>query len=174
METTCIILNADYTFLNIVNWKKAIILLVKGKTEVLKYSEKIVKNYDGDHHITIPIVMKLIKIVRVIYRNKVPFNKNNVITRDRNICQYCGRKSKKLTIDHVIPVSRGGKSCFENCVAACPQCNAKKGNRLPSESGMFLIKLPSHPTISEFIRIKMETLGLSEMLKELFAEVAQR
>lgn len=167
MNDTCVILNADFTFLNVVNWKKAITLLVKGKTEILKFGEKVVKNYDKTYTIMIPVVMRLIKIVRTIYRTKVPFSKRNVVARDKNSCQYCGKKASKLTIDHVVPLSKGGKTCFENCVAACSECNAKKGNRLPSESGMFLRKQPHQPTISEFLRIKMEILGVDKLLKEL-------
>lgn len=164
---TCVILNADYTFLNVVNWRKAITLLVKGKTEILKYGEKIIRNCDKTTILKIPLVMRLIKIVRTIYRTKVPFSKSNIISRDKHTCQYCGRKFKKLTIDHVRPLSKGGKTCFENCVAACSRCNAKKGNRLPSEAGMFLKKQPHQPTISEFLRIKMESLGIDKLLKEL-------
>lgn len=164
---TCIILNADYTFLNVVDWRKAITLLVKGKTEALKYGTKVVNNIGKTVVIRIPLVMRLIKIVRTIYKTRVPFSKKNVIVRDGNVCQYCGERGKRLTIDHVVPRSKGGKTTFENCVASCQECNHKKKNRLPSEVGMYLKKQPSQPTISEFLRIKMESLGIFQTLKDL-------
>jgi len=167
MDNSCIILNADYTFLNIVNWQKAITLVVKGKTEVLRYTEKVARNFERTVIMKIPAVMRLINIIRVIYRTHVPFNKRNVIVRDEFKCTYCGIESKSLTIDHVIPVSRGGKSEFENCVAACRSCNHKKGSRLPSEANMYFQKRPYQPTIAEFLRLKLKRLGLDIVLKEL-------
>jgi len=164
---SCIILNSDYTFLNIVSWRKAITLLVKGKTEVLRYTEKTVSNFEKTVIFKIPAVMRLMKIIRVIYRNRVPFNKRNVIVRDEFECAYCGIKSKSLTVDHIIPLSRGGKSNFENCMAACKNCNAKKGNKLPSEIHMYIQKRPYQPTIAEFLRLKLKKLGLDVVLKEL-------
>ena len=163
----CIILNADYSFLNVVSWQKAITLVIKGKTEVVKYTEKVVKNFEKTVVMKIPAVMKLINIIRVIYRNQAPFNKRNVIVRDEFKCAYCGIKSKTLTIDHVIPVSKGGKSTFENCVTACSKCNTKKGNKLPSEVNMYLRRKPFQPTIAEFLRLKLKKLGLDIVLKEL-------
>ena len=164
---SCIILNADYTFLNMVSWQKAITLIVKGKTEVLRYTEKIVSNFEKTVIFKIPAVMRLIKIIRIIYRTGVPFNKRNVIVRDEFECAYCGVSSKSLTVDHVIPLSRGGKSNFENCVAACKGCNAKKGDKLPSEIHMYIHKKLYQPTIAEFLRLKLKKLGLDVVLKEL-------
>jgi len=164
---SCIILNADYTFLNVVSWQKAITLMVKGKTEVLKYTERVVRNFERTVIMKIPAVMKLINIIRIIYRAHVPFNKRNVIVRDEFECVYCGDKSKLLTVDHVVPLSKGGKSTFENCVAACKKCNAKKSNRLPSEASMYFRRKPFQPTIAEFLRLKLKKLGLDVVLKEL-------
>ena len=160
----CVILNMDYSFLNIVSWEKAIKLAEKGKATVVKYSDRVFRTVDKV--IKIPAVMKLIKLIRTIYRTKVVFSKKNVISRDRHTCQYCGSHDK-LTIDHVVPVSRGGKSTFENCVAACQECNSKKGNKLPREIGMFPKKQPVAPTISEFTRVKAEKSGVFDILKEL-------
>ena len=74
----CVVLNGDYSFLNVVNWKRAICLIIKGKTEVLKYSDTEIRNGVGTTIMKIPLVMRLIKFIRTIYRNKVPFSKNNV------------------------------------------------------------------------------------------------
>ena len=161
----CIILNGDYTYLNSVSWKRAIRLVIKGKTEVLKYSDRVLKCVDGSI-MKIPAVMKLMKVIRLIYKHKVPYSKKNIHIRDNHTCVYCGTNAEP-TIDHVIPISRGGKTSFENCVAACRTCNHKKGSRTPREANMFLKSKPYAPTISEFFRIRMKQLGIEAYLKEL-------
>lgn len=161
----CLILNMDYSYISTVNWKKAIKLVYKGKATVLKYSDMVIKTAEGVV-MKIPAVARLIKLIRVIYRTRVPFSKRNIMVRDDFICQYCGG-DQELTIDHIVPISRLGKSSFENCVTACKSCNAKKGNKLPSESGIYPKKMPTTPTISEFIRIRAAKSGLLDLLKEL-------
>ena len=163
----CIILNGDYTYLNVINWQRAMRLIFKGETEVLKYSDQVIHSAGGKAF-RIPLVMKLMKIIRMIYKNKVPFSKRNVLVRDGFTCMYCGTSGRiKLEIDHVVPSSRGGKSTFENCVASCKPCNHKKANRTPTEAKMYLRKQPHNPTISEFIRMQMKQLKLDTILKEL-------
>lgn len=166
----CILLNADYTFLSFINWKKAISLHVKGKAEVLKQSDKPIRYDNGLKRIFAPLVMKLVKLIRSIFRTHVPFSRKNIMIRDKYECAYCGQsvgRDLKLTIDHVVPISRGGKSTFENCVTSCFTCNNKKRNLLPSEAGMFIRKKTYSPTISEFLQLKIEQLGLNNTLKEL-------
>ena len=85
----CVLLNADYSFLNVVDWKRAMCLVAKGKVQVLKHSERIVRSAEGIV-IKLPAVMKLIKLIRVLYRNRVPFSKKNVLVRDGFKCTYCG------------------------------------------------------------------------------------
>ena len=121
----CVILNGDYSYLNTVSWQKAMKLLCKGKATVIKYTDAVV-NTAENVVMKIPAVMKLIKIIRTIYRTKVPFSKKNLFIRDSFICQYCGNKSNSLTVDHIVPRSRGGKKTFENCVACCKTCNNKR------------------------------------------------
>jgi len=162
----CVLLNADYTFLNLVNWKRAICLIAKGKVEVVKDSQQTIRNCSGTE-LKVPAVMRLIKLIRTIYRTRVTFTKRNVLIRDRFKCAYCGARREKLSIDHIIPKSRGGKMTFENCVAACRPCNLKKGGRTPSEARMYLKRRPYQPTISEFLRLKFENLGLHDVLHEL-------
>lgn len=161
----CVILNGDYSYLNTVSWKRAVTLIIKGKTEAIKYTDKVINCINGTV-IKIPSVMKLIKVIRIIYRNKIPYSKTNVMMRDHHMCGYCG-STKTLTIDHVIPVSRGGKTTFENCVTACRECNLKKKNRTPSEAHMYLRHKLTAPTISEFFRLRMKQIGIDEYLKEL-------
>lgn len=167
IKMSVILLNADYSFLNSVSWQKAICLIVKGKAEVLKFTERIIKNFDGSIVMKIPAVMRLIKIIRTLYRTKVPFSKRNVLVRDGYKCSYCGVESKSLTIDHIVPKSKGGKSLFENCVASCKSCNAKKGDMLCNKVGMFPKVKAYQPTISEFLSLKLKKLGIDKTLKDL-------
>jgi 5-methylcytosine-specific restriction endonuclease McrA len=162
----CVLLNADYTFLNLLSWKRAVCLTVKGKVQVLKYSERIVRTVSGGE-IRIPAVLKLIKLIRTLYRSRVTFSKRNVLVRDRFRCAYCGEKRARLTIDHIIPRSRGGSTDFENCVACCRACNIRKGSRTPREALMFPRVKAYQPTISEFLALKLETLGLHSILREI-------
>ena len=164
--TQCVLLNADYTFLNLVNWKRAVCLMTKGKVEVVKDSQRTIRNCSGVE-LKVPAVMRLIKLIRTIYRSSVTFTKRNVLIRDQFKCAYCGARREKLSIDHIIPKSRGGKMTFENCVAACKPCNLKKGGRTPSEAKMYLKVRPYQPTISEFLRLKFENLGIHDVLREL-------
>ncbi len=163
--THCILLNADYGFLNVVDWKKAMCLMAKEKVQVLKYSNKIVRTAEGIIY-KIPSVMKLIKLIRTLYRARVPFSKKNVLIRDGYACIYCGKRKERLTIDHIIPRSRGGNTDFDNCVASCKPCNNTKACRTPSEAGMMLKKKVFQPTISEFLRMKVNRLGINEILKD--------
>ena len=164
--THCILLNADYSVLNLIDWKKAMCLLAKEKVMVLSYSEKIIRSGKG-LSFKIPVVMRLIKLVKTLYRIKIPFNKKNVITRDRFCCAYCGHADKHLTIDHIKPKSRQGPTSFENCVACCRTCNYKKGDRTAKEARMKLRVKPYHPTVSEFLRIKAKQFGIFEDLARL-------
>lgn len=165
MNTTCILLNGDYSYLCQIGWKKAMILILSEKARVLKYSDRRV--HGVEKVFLAPAVMALIKVVRSVYRNRVPFTKKNLLVRDRYTCAYCGSRARTLTIDHVMPVSRGGKTDFDNCVACCTACNSQKGARTPSEAGMHLARQPYQPTISEFIRLRLKQSGASRFLKEM-------
>jgi len=161
----CVVLNGDYTFLNTVSWKRGMCLWIKGKAEILKYAEYVIHCANGSE-LKVPLVLRLIKVIRMIYKNKVPYTKRNVMIRDDFECAYCGSE-RDLTIDHIMPSSRGGKTTFENCITSCRSCNNTKGNRTPNEAKMFMSKRPYNPTISEFFRIKMKNLGMDKYLKEL-------
>ena len=164
--TQCILLNADYTFLNVVDWKRAMCLMAKEKVKVLKHSERIIRTGEGVIK-KIPAVLRLIKLIRTLYRTRVPFSKRNVLIRDGFKCAYCRNESKPLTIDHIIPKSRGGLTTFENCVSACRTCNNRKSNRTPSEAKMFIKVKAYQPTISEFLMMKVRKLGINDVLKGL-------
>jgi len=149
-----------------VDWKRAMCLIAKEKVQVLRLSERIIRTAGGIV-VKVPIVMKLIKLIRKLYLNRVPFSKKNVLIRDGFKCVYCGHDSRRLTIDHIIPKSRNGRTTFENCVSSCKPCNNKKGGKTPREVGMYLKVRPYQPTISEFLRLKVKKLGINDVLKDL-------
>ncbi|MGW8186538.1 MAG: HNH endonuclease [Desulfobacterales bacterium] len=164
--TQCVVLNADYSFLNVVDWKRALCLLVTEKVKVLRYSERTVRTGEG-MTVKIPLVIKLIKFIRTVYRARVPFSKKNVLIRDGFKCAYCRAHCGRLTVDHIVPKSRGGRTEFENCVAACKACNLKKGNQIPSEVKMYPQVKAYQPTISEFLRRRVQLLGIDELIKDM-------
>ena len=92
---------------------------------------------------------------RRVYKRDIPLTKRNVIRRDGSTCQYCGKHSANMTVDHVIPSSRGGKDEWSNMVCACSDCNAKKGDRTPAQAQMPLKRKPKRPRYFSFAMAKM-------------------
>jgi len=97
--------------------------------------------------IPVPLVIRLVTYVRIPRRFHLPVTRRMVLARDNYTCQYCGCQPGKanLTVDHVVPRSRGGEHVWENVVAACGRCNRRKGNRTPEEAGMPLLTRPTRP-----------------------------
>ena len=133
-----LVLNASYEPLNITSWRRAIVLLIKGKAEQLEHNNKILYA-----DFPFPTVIRLRYYVRVPYK-EIPLTRRNILERDRNTCQYCNAR-EQLTLDHIVPRSRGGVESWENLVAACVRCNVKKGNRTPKEANLVLLKKPRRP-----------------------------
>jgi 5-methylcytosine-specific restriction endonuclease McrA len=150
------VLNADYNYLNNISWQKAIVLIFKGKAEIIKATNTIISNVDKSVQYFVPKVIKLINYVNQIYKNKIPYSKFNIFIRDNYTCQYCGVKLTKneCTIDHVKPKVKGGKSSWYNCVCACRRCNNFKADRDISDTPFQFKKLPTRPSIADFIRLK--------------------
>jgi 5-methylcytosine-specific restriction endonuclease McrA len=164
VTANCILLNGDYSFLCLVDVRRAMKLIFAQKVKVLKYSDHVIKTVESAFEV--PAVLLLMRVVRSVFRGKVPFSKKNVLIRDRFTCSYCGIYSKNLTVDHILPKSRGGETNFENCVASCKSCNSLKGSRTPREAGISLRRRPYQPTISEFMRIRLEQSGVYDTLVE--------
>lgn len=163
-----IVLNAGYEFLGLVSWQRAMTLLLTGKVEIVKASNRIVRTVSRTFRV--PAVIRLVKFIRQIYRREVPFSRKNVLVRDGFACQYCGRErtSGDLTIDHIIPKVQAGTNDWTNVVACCRSCNMKKGGRTPRQAGMHLVRKPFKPTIMEFINLYLKRrfgLELSELLQ---------
>jgi len=139
------VLNATYEPLSIVSVRRAVVLLLKEKAEIVEAAEAVLRS----EHITLPVplVIRLVTYVPVPRRLGLPVTRRTVLARDRYTCQYCGSQPGKahLTVDHVVPRSRGGKTVWENVVIACGLCNRRKGDRTPEEAGMRLLSRPSRP-----------------------------
>ena len=137
-----LLLNATFEPLAVVTVKRAVVLMLTGKAECVQaalagafHSENLT--------VAAPSVMRLSRYVRVPYRRPVPMTRAGVLRRDGRRCAYCSRRAD--TIDHVVPRSRGGGHTWENCVAACRTCNARKADRLLDELGWTLAVRPRAP-----------------------------
>lgn len=135
-----LVLNATYEPLNITSWRRAMGLLLKGKAESLEQDPA--RRIRPDH--LLPTVIRLRQFVRVPYR-PLPLTRRHLFERDGHTCQYCGRGGQPLSIDHILPRSRGGGDVWENVTTACLPCNVRKGNRTPREAGMRLRQEPRRP-----------------------------
>lgn len=140
-----LVLNASYEPLSIVSVKRAIILLLKEKAELVEAAEAQLRaeNFTFPR----PLVIRLVYFVKIPPRISLPVTRRTVLARDHYTCQYCGALPPRqhLTLDHVLPRSRGGKTTWENVVAACEKCNGRKGSRTPAEANMTLFTLPQRP-----------------------------
>lgn len=147
-----LVLNATYEPINVCTVRRATVLLLKAKAELVEHSDETLHSERLD--LDRPLVVRLITYVRIprdIHRRKI--TRKAVLARDSWTCQYCGCQRSGLTVDHVIPRSRGGGSNWENIVAACGPCNRRKGNRLPREVSMHPASIPKAPGPHVFIRI---------------------
>jgi len=147
-----LVLNATYEPIKVCTLRRAAVLLLKEKAELLEHKDGALHS----EHMTMerPDVIRLINYVRIpreAHRRKI--TRRAVLARDLWTCQYCGSKKSGLTVDHVIPRSRGGQSVWENIVAACATCNRRKGNRLPREIEMHPRKSPRAPAPTVFIQV---------------------
>ena len=135
-----LVLNASYEPLNITTWRRALVMVLKGKAEGLEHDSS--RWIRGDT--MLPTVIRLRQYVRVPYK-QLPLTRRNLFHRDGHRCQYCGSSADQLSIDHVVPRSRGGLDTWENVTTACLPCNVRKGNRTPREAGMPLMGKPHRP-----------------------------
>jgi len=140
-----LVLNATYEPLNVVSVRRAVLLLLKEKAEVVEAAEAWLRSETTA--LQVPLVIRLVYYVRIPRRFALPLSRRTVLARDHYTCQYCGDQPGKanLTIDHVIPRSRGGETRWENVTTACGPCNRQKGNRTPEEAGMPLLRRPGRP-----------------------------
>ena len=148
-----LVLNASYEPLNITTWRRAVVLLIKDKAEQVEHNGKFV--YAG---FPLPTVIRLRHYVQIPYK-EIPFTRRNILHRDSYSCQYCSYAGDELTLDHIIPRSRGGGDSWENIVAACVRCNVRKGNRTPKEANMPLHHQPRRPYSSLHFEVAKQVKG---------------
>jgi len=149
-----LLLNGDYTPITIINWKRAVELVWLDKVKIIEVSDKEARSVSIS--IKIPSIVALKKYIYI--KRKTKFSKQNVFARDDYICQYCHKLIERacdITMDHVIPKSRGGIAKWENCVTACRKCNLQKGGKTPKEANMKLHKKPIKPDYLNWVVITL-------------------
>ncbi|HLR24388.1 MAG TPA: HNH endonuclease [Fodinibius sp.] len=149
MDASVLVLNKDYQPLSICSVHRSVRLLFLDKAEMLHdYPGRMLRTVTEEY--SYPSVIRLYRYIHIPYNNIV-LSRHNIFKRDANTCQYCG-VSRNLTIDHVLPRSRGGGDSWENLVTACDSCNVQKGNRTPKEAGMSLDHKPYRPVHITFFQ----------------------
>lgn len=149
MGRKVLVLNADYSAISVCSVPKAFLLVYLDKAELLKGDDRTRLRTVSTSY-PLPSVIKLHNYVAVPYKGVV-LNRQNVFKRDGNKCAYCGQ-GRELTLDHIMPKSRGGKTNWDNLITACKRCNGRKGNDTPEEAAMPLLRKPFKPTFVMFLR----------------------
>jgi 5-methylcytosine-specific restriction endonuclease McrA len=141
MQEPVLVLNATFEPINVTAVRRAMVLLLKGvaQAEELNHAEV----HSATKALRVPSVIRLLAYRHIPQQTRA-LSRKNILLRDHNICQFCGRgfPAAELTLDHVVPRSRGGHSSWENLVACCYQCNNNKGDRTPEEAGLQLVRRP--------------------------------
>lgn len=176
-----LVLNKHYMAVRIISVKRAFSLLFKDMAEVVSVEDNNYLNYnfvswcdvskfkrqfepDGhdwistvNFYIAVPRIIRLLFYDRLPRNNEVKFNRRNIFARDKNTCQYCGRQfpTSELSLDHIIPRSLNGDTCWENIVCACTKCNSKKGGKTPKQAHMKLIRKPAKPRRNPLIHLHL-------------------
>jgi 5-methylcytosine-specific restriction endonuclease McrA len=168
--SSVLVLNSLYQAVQVTGVRRAFRLFYSGRARALA-SDFVSYDFDnwcdlppraGDEVIHTPTrAIRIPKVIQLVRYDRLPtrevrFTRRNIFYRDKNRCQYCGKvyQQRELNLDHIVPISRGGNSCWENVVCACIDCNTKKGDRLPVEAGMRLFRKPKKPAGHPMIRAK--------------------
>lgn len=152
LSTRVLVLNSTYEPIHICNVRRAVVMIFKGVAVLQEPALFSLRSVNAS--LTAPSVIRLIHFIHIPYRKKLA-SKSNILIRDRYVCQYCGKplKSQEITLDHILPRSRGGESNWENLATCCPRCNVKKGSKLPEEAGLTLLKDPRNGSSFHFIHL---------------------
>lgn len=145
-----LVLNQSYEPLTICRARRAVVLIYQGKAEMLENGVGFIHTVANT--IPLPSVIRLAYLIRRPRRER-KLTRFEVFNRDRYTCQYCGKETRQLTLDHIIPRYRGGQHTWENVVSACVPCNRRKAGRTPQEAGMKLIRRPFCPTNNPYFNI---------------------
>lgn len=149
LDKKVLLLNQNYEPFAVCSAQKAVVLLYLHKVELVEHYPSSIRWVSGE--MPYPSVIRLIRYIHKPYL-KVLLNRRNILKRDKHICQYCGKNSQPMTVDHVIPKSEGGGEEWENLITACLACNNKKGNHTPDQAGMKLLKRPEKPSPLFFLQ----------------------
>jgi hypothetical protein len=180
LDCSVLVLNKHYMAIRIVGARRAFSLLFRDLAEVVSLEQGQYANYnfqswcevsrfrrrfepDGyDWISTVNFHVAVPRIIRLLFYDRLPptdvkFNRRNIFARDKNRCQYCGKRysTSELSLDHVIPRTMGGKSVWENVVCACADCNVKKGGRMPQQAGLALVRKPVKPRHNPLIHVHL-------------------
>lgn len=147
VNSPVLVLNQNYEPLNVARVRRAVVLVMRGKAEMLENGTGVIRTA-GDT-IPQPSVIRLVYLVKRPHQKK-KLSRHEVFHRDGYTCQYCGVETKDLTLDHVLPRHRGGRHVWENVVSACRRCNGRKAGHTPQEAGMKLVREPFAPYVSGY------------------------
>lgn len=143
-----LVLNSTYEPVNVCSVRRAVVLLLKGKAETLESADAVL--HSEKNAVRVPLVIRLNHFVRIPRPDGRRLSRRAILARDGFRCQYCG-STQHLTIDHIIPRSRGGTTSWENVITSCAVCNVRKGACLPSEVGMWPSRKPRPPLPGDFV-----------------------
>ena len=137
-----LVLNQNYEPLNICRARRAVVLIYQGKAEMLENGTGFI--HSADREFSLPSVIRLDYIIKRPWLQR-KLTRLEIFHRDHYTCQYCGKETRQLTLDHLIPRYRGGQHMWENVVSACAACNRRKAGKTPEEANMKLVRSPSSP-----------------------------
>ncbi len=149
-----LVLNATYEPIGVVSARRAVVLALDRKVDVLADTGELIGS--ATLSVPIPSVIRLRYYVKVPYKRTAPLSRRAVFARDQGKCQYCGRSAE--SIDHVIPRSKGGAHTWDNVVACCRRCNTYKGDRLLDNCGLELAEPPTTPTQYVWVKVAAGTV----------------
>ena len=160
LHTPVLVLNATYEPIHVTGAKRAIVLVLKGVARAEETNHAVVRS--AYLVLPVPSVIRLVEYRRVPLQTRA-LSRKNILLRDRNTCQFCGQvfAAGELTLDHVVPRSRGGHTSWDNLVACCHRCNNIKGDRTPEEVGLKLVRKPRSYNLNTN-RHLMRLLGRAE------------
>ena len=141
-----LVLNQTYEPLNICRVRRAVVLIYQNKAEMLENGSGFIHSVNLEF--PVPSVIRLASMIKRPHRSERKLTRLEIFKRDQYTCQYCGKETRHLTLDHVIPRYRGGQHTWENVVSACVPCNRRKAGRTPQEARMKLIRRPSQPRVT--------------------------
>jgi 5-methylcytosine-specific restriction endonuclease McrA len=145
MDRLVLVLNANFEPINVCNTRRAIGMILADRAALVKNGRGVIHTINRDY--PRPSVIRLDQMVHRP-RPRILLNRREIFRRDNYTCQYCGKHSMTLTIDHVIPKYKGGAHIWTNVVAACAGCNHRKGGKAVEEVGMHLLKIPKEPPVT--------------------------